>query len=279
MEPPKALADWARKGDQAEREWARQSVDVWARQAAFAQPLRWGEAEAAVLEREYPPLPGSAVVRVVGLVGWIGTAIIAVPALGAGLVGFALVAVGTRPGAAENWLSLASFLFLLAVVAVCSSLGYWWQTRRRSLVFAASDAGAVLGSGAAFAVLFATHATVSSWLVVLMAATGVLGLVSLVLALASKPEGRPKQRKPPRRGPRGDKRARALRARKRLLEILVHRGLVDLDEADRIRVGEMPLGYWSELDGLDERERRRVLEMRHVGWRDFTPEDAWKGNA
>jgi hypothetical protein len=35
----------------------------------------------------------------------------------------------------------------------------------------------------------------------------------------------------------------------------------------------MPLGYWSELDGLDEREWRRVLERRHVGWRDFDASD------
>lgn len=35
----------------------------------------------------------------------------------------------------------------------------------------------------------------------------------------------------------------------------------------------MPLGYWSELDGLDERAWRRVLEYRHVGWREFDASD------
>jgi hypothetical protein len=34
----------------------------------------------------------------------------------------------------------------------------------------------------------------------------------------------------------------------------------------------MPLGYWNELDGLSEREWRRVLERRHVGWREFDAE-------
>ncbi|WP_155830097.1 hypothetical protein [Glycomyces tenuis] len=78
------------------------------------------------------------------------------------------------------------------------------------------------------------------------------------------------RRKPPRRGPRCcDKRTRALKARHRLLEVVVHHGLVDLGEADRIRVAEMPSpGHWNELDGLDEREWRRVLERRHVGWRE-----------
>ena len=70
-------------------------------------------------------------------------------------------------------------------------------------------------------------------------------------------------------GPRGFARDRALKARRRSSEIVVHRGLVDLGEADWIRVAEMPLGHWSELDGLDEREWRRVLEGRRVGWCDF----------
>ena len=113
-----------------------------------------------------------------------------------------------------------------------------------------------------------------TWLPLLMIAAALVSAVAFVLGAVSKPEGRARKRKPPKRGPRSsDKRARSLRARNRLLEIVIHRGLVDLDEGDRIRVAEMPLGYWSELDGLDEREWRRVLERRHVGWRDFDSSD------
>lgn len=58
-----------------------------------------------------------------------------------------------------------------------------------------------------------------------------------------------------------------------MLEILQRRGLVALDEADRKRLNEMPLGYWDELDGVDDKEWRRILEYRHVGWRDFDTTD------
>lgn len=71
--------------------------------------------------------------------------------------------------------------------------------------------------------------------------------------------------------PPGDGRVGA--ARDRLLDVLIHRRLVDVDEGDRIRLREMPLGYWPELDGLDQREWRRVLEYRHVGWREFDEND------
>ena len=58
-----------------------------------------------------------------------------------------------------------------------------------------------------------------------------------------------------------------------MLEILQRRGLVALDEADRKRLNEMPLGYWDELDGVDDKEWRRILEYRHVGWRYFDTTD------
>lgn len=269
---PKPIADWARKVDQAEREWGRAAVDGWARTATFAQPLRWGEAEAAVLERDYPPLPGSIVARLVGIVGWAVVALLAVPLFGAAVAGLVLVAIGVDRDGAPDWFSVASFAFVIAVVGILTFLSMWWQTRRRSLMVLVYNAVTALASTAAIAVLATSDAsTEGSWLPVLTIAAAVLAAVSLILGLFSKPEGRNKSRKPPRRGPRSsDKRARALKARKRLLEILIHRRLVDLDEADRIRIDEMPLGYWSELDGVTDRERRRILEMRHVGWRDFT---------
>jgi hypothetical protein len=129
-----------------------------------------------------------------------------------------------------------------------------------------------LAAVASWTALALSPASGGSWLPPLIIATAVIGAATFLLGVFAKPEGRPKNRKPPRRGPRGDERARVTKARRWLLEIVVHRRLVDLDEADRIRVAEMPLGYWNELDGLSEREWRRVLERRHVGWREFDPD-------
>lgn len=272
---PGPLAKWARNVDRAEHEWGRREVDSWARTAEFARPFSWGEAEAAVLARDYGRLPGSFAARMLGIVGWTAVAVAAVPLAGSSLIGLVLVAFGcnaTSADAAQDWFSLANFAFVFATVAAVTTFTIWWETRRRSVVLLIINALSLIGSAAAYTVLAVSSATAESWLPILMLASGLVSAVTLGLGLFSKPEGRRNSRKPPRRGPRGDKRARAMRARKRLLEVVVHRGLVKLDEADLIRVGEFPLGYWSELDGLDEREWRRVLERRHTGWRDFDPQ-------
>jgi hypothetical protein len=269
---PKPAENWARKTDAAEGEWARDAVDSWARDMEFPQPFNWGEAEAAVLARDYPPLPGSFVMRLVGVVAWILIGVLAVPTLGGAVVGFAAIAAAVAQdsqAAAEGWISPATVLYGFGLLSVGSMLSMWWQTRRRSGVLLAVSGASALAATASRVVLTLSPVSGGSWLPLLIIATAVIGAMTLLLGAFSKPEGRPKNRKPPRRGPRGDKRARATKARQRLLEVVVHRRLVDLDEADRIRVGEMPLGYWNELDGLSEREWRRLLERRHVGWREF----------
>lgn len=269
---PKPAENWARKTDAAEGEWARYTVDSWARDMPFSRPFSWGEAEAAVLSRDYPPLPGSFVIRLVGVVAWVLIAVLAVPTLGGGVMGFAAIAAAVAQdgqAAAEAWISPATVLYGLGVLSVGSMLSMWWETRRRSPVLLIISGASALAAAASWVVLALSPISAEGWLPLLIIATAVIGAVTFLLGAFSKPEGRPKNRKPPRRGPRGDKRARAAKARQRLLEVVVHRGLVDLDEADRIRVAEMPLGYWNELDGLGECEWRRVLERRHVGWREF----------
>ncbi|MCD0447162.1 hypothetical protein LO763_26445 [Glycomyces sp. A-F 0318] len=269
---PKPVGNWAHKTDAAEGEWARDAVDSWARDMEFPRPFSWGEAEAAVLARDYPPLPGSLVTRLVGVVARVLIGVLAVPTLGGAVVGFAAIAAAVAQdgqAAAEGPLSLATILYLFGTISVGSMLGMWWETRRRSPVLLIGSGAGTLAAAASWAVLALSPVTAEGWLPLLIIATAVIGAVAFLLGAFSKPEGRPKNRKPPRRGPRGDERSRASRARQRLLEVIVHRRLVDLDEADRIRVAEMPLGYWNELDGLSEREWRRVLERRHVGWREF----------
>ncbi|MEU5871728.1 hypothetical protein AB0A73_09230 [Glycomyces sp. NPDC047369] len=272
---PGPIAAWARKVDSAEHEWGRREVDSWARTAEFGRPFSWGEAEAAVLSRDYGRLPGSFGARMLGIVGWTAVTIAAIPLAGAPLIGFVLVALGAGADSADatrDWFTLANTAFVVAAVAAIATFSIWWETRRRSVALLVINALNLIGAAAAFTMLAVSSATAESWLPVLILVSGLVNAVTLVLGLFSKPEGRRKSRKPPRRGPRGEKRARAIRARKRLLEVVVHRNLVKLDEADLIRVGEFPLGYWSELDGLDEREWRRVLERRHTGWRDFGPQ-------
>lgn len=275
MTAPKVLMAWARKADKAQEEWARQAVDGWARTAQFSQPLRWGEAEAAVLERDYPPLPGMLALKIMGAVGIGVTALIALPLFGAAVIGLVLVALAPAQDTGEEGLLwLARLAFGLAILVAGTGLSAWWQTRRRSAVFVSTAAGTAIGAGAACVLLLVFELPEMPWLTVLALAAAVLGTIHLVLELASKPEGGDKSRKPPRRGPRrSGQRLRAEKARSRLLEVLIQRQLVKVDEGDRIRLRQMPLGYWSELDGLDEREWRRVLEYRHVGWRDFDAGD------
>ncbi|MET8522378.1 hypothetical protein [Nocardioides sp. NPDC004968] len=275
MAAPKALMEWARKTDEAREEWARQAVYGWARTERFSQPFSWGEAEAAVLERSYPPLPGRFLLNAVGAVAMGLLALIVVPLFGSAVVGLVLVALaGGQETGSEGLLWLARIAFAAAILVGGTGLSVWWQTRRRSVLGVALAAVTAIASGATYVLLLVLDLPTMPWLSILVLGAGTLGLVDLVLELVSRPEGGAKSRKPPRRGPRSsDKRQRAGVARDRLLDVLIHRRLVDVDEGDRIRLREMPLGYWSELDGLDEREWRRVLEYRHVGWREFDASD------
>lgn len=190
-------------------------------------------------------------------------------------MGLALVALaGGQETGAEGLLWLARIAFGVAVLVAGTGLSAWWQTRRRSAVGVGLAAVTAIASVATYVLLLILDLPVMPWLSILVLCAGTLGMANLVLELVSRPEGGAKSRKPPRRGPRSsDKRHRAGVARDRLLDVLIHRRLVDVDEGDRIRLREMPLGYWSELDGLDEREWRRVLEYRHVGWREFDASD------
>ena len=275
MAAPKALMEWARKTDEAREEWARQAIDGWARTERFSQPFSWGEAEAAVLERSYPPLPGRFLLNAVGAVAMGLLALIVLPILGSAVVGLVLVALaGGQETAAEGLLWLARIAFGAAIFVAGTGLSVWWQTRRRSVLGVALAAVTAIASAATYVLLLVSDLPTMPWLSILVLGAGALGLADLVLELVSRPQGGAKSRKPPRRGPRSsDKRQRAGVARDRLLDVLIHRRLVDVDEGDRIRLREMPLGYWSELDGLEEREWRRVLEYRHVGWREFDASD------
>ncbi|UFU07514.1 hypothetical protein [Ruania halotolerans] len=258
-------------------EWAP-DVAEWARAEDFPRPVRWGEIEAAILARKLPRLPEEAWwVSAIGAVGWIVVVLLALPTFGSPVVGLALAAVGSAAeggSSAEPWFVGARFFFVLATGLGVSLFVDWWQSRRRGVLQLASSGLTAVASGAAFVVVQG-EARVGLWLPLLMLSAAMVSVVVFVLGLSSTPEGRPKKRKPPRRGPRSAaRRDRALRAREGVLQILVGRGLVNADQDDQVRLREMPLGYWSELDGVDEAEWRRILELRHVGWRDFDASDS-----
>lgn len=282
MAAPKVLAAWARKNDEATQAWARDVVDPWARAAVFAEGRIWGDAEAAVLAREYPPLPGTAVLRVFSLIAWAGIVILlVVPTVGSAAIGLLLAVLGTSAGsvgAAHAFLVGCRFAFVIANVMALTAIGLWWELGRRRTWYGLIASAVTLCAAATTHAWLRGHADDLpdvAWLPILILSATLFGLVGLVLALLSpwESKGKKSRRKPPRRGPRGDKGQRCLIARHRLLEILLQRRLVTLDDGDKIRVKEMPLGYWCELDGLDEREWRRVLEYRHVGWREFDAND------
>lgn len=259
---------------------SEQSVESWARTTQFAHPVQWGEIERTILAWDIPrrsveSLPNKAL----ALFGLVGSVVLGLVTGGAPLVGLVLIVVGSVWGGTDagSWFSAAFFLFVISIVVQLFSLNDWRQVRRRLPLSLLIDSGAVLASVASALVLVTAVGDVGKekWLLVAIVVAGVLGAVSFGLNATSEPEGRDKSRKPPRRGPRNSwKWRRYSDARDRVLEILVERGVVDLDESDQKRVSEMPLGYWEELDGVDEKEWRRILEYRFVGWRDFDESDA-----
>lgn len=259
-----------------------QSVEEWARTAQVPQPVRWGEIERTVLAWDLPSGGAETLLnKVFVLLAWALIVIRTLLTLGAPLVALVLIVIGAasvETRGAENWFTAALVFSVLAVAVQLSLLAKWWQVRRHQLLDLVATGGAVGASAASALVLVVwvgDVAAVQWWFIAVLLATGILGAIGFVLNVTSKPEGRDKSRTPPARGPRNDWKWRRYHdARSRVLDILVKRGVVDVDEADHKRLSEMPLGYWEELDGVDEKEWRRILELRSVGWRDFDESDA-----
>ena len=277
MKPPAALVAWAQRADRDQGDWDRRAVDSWAQAATFSHPVKLGEAEAAVMARAYPPLPGRGVAVLVGSLGWIGVAFLALITAGSSVVGLGLLIAGesmNKRAAADDVLLGARFAFIVAIIAALTYVSVWWQTRRRGTFEVLVGVITFVASTSACGAYLLMEVKDAPWLLVSILCALVSGAALLIVELGSEPDGRAKSRKPPRRGPKGERmRVQMLRARRRLLQILVDRKLLELDGADLIRLDEMPLGYWSELDGVDEAEWRRILEMRHVGWREFDAGD------
>ncbi|QOR69811.1 hypothetical protein IM660_14255 [Ruania alkalisoli] len=264
---------------QEAQQWAPE-LREWARTEQFSQPLRWGEIEAAILEHDLPRLPEEkAWVTAIGIVGWVGIALLAIPSFGSAVLGLVLVAVGSAAeGAAEaeGWFTGARFFFFLAAALGVGFFVDWWRSRRRAALQLVTSALIAAGSGAALVVVLASDGPPPGLLLLGFILTAIVsGVLVFIAGLVSTPEGRPRRRRPPRRGPRSSRiRDRWRRGRDVVLQILRQRRLVDIDDDDQVRLNELPLGYWSEVEGVDRQEWKRILELRHVGWRDFDATDA-----
>lgn len=257
------------------------SAVEWARTAEIREPVSLGQIEAAILEREPVPLESwslgqKALVAVSSVTGWVLVVLLVSFTWGACLVGLLLLGMGATSDDPAGWFQVARFLFFVGAVAQLMSVRQWWESGRSRNAFNAVAAGlAVVASGAASVVIMTTDAVPADrWLWLAVVATGVIGVVAFVLSTFSKQEGRQKSRKPPQRGPKKhDMVTRYKKTRVEVLDVLAHRGLMKVDDADCKRLLEMPLGYWDELDGVDAAERRRILELRLVGWREFDESD------
>jgi len=256
------------------------SVEEWARSHPFSQPLRLGEVESGVLSRA--PLGGGGVswgVGAVAAVGWLSMAVVFVLGPGVALIGLLAIWLAGRespPGGTDVWITVAGLAFALGALAYAFYLVEVVRARRRQardLVFAVVT---VVPSVASFFLLRDLPPEVAPrWLGVAVVAMGALGVAVIVASALSTPgTSKPQRSQPPARGPLDSSdRDRYLETRERVLGIVVDRGLLRADELEQGRINAMPLGYWEELDGVDEKERRRILEYAVIGWREFTPSD------
>lgn len=257
-----------------------QSVEEWARSHPFGQPLRLGEVEAGVLARA--PLPGTGTSWVVGAltgVGWLSMVVAFFLGPGVALVGLLAVWIAGRdapPGGLDVWIDVAGLVFGVGSLAYAFYLVEVVRSRRRQARDLVLAVVAIVPSIASFFLLRDLPSDgAPRWLWVAVVAMGVLGAAVLVASLLSTPGApKPQRSQPPARGPldRSD-RDRYLQTRERVLGIVVDRGLLKSDELEQGRINAMPLGYWEELDGVEEKERRRILEYAVIGWREFTPSD------
>jgi len=261
-----------------------QTVDEWAASASFPQPLRLGEVEAGILARR--PSASASLGRsypfLVALT-WPFLAVGFMLGPGLALLGLLAVYLGTdqEPPVGQNtWLWVAHLIFVVGAFTELFALVDAVKTRHREWF----HLGTALLTAAAAAVAFVLLRS-SPWdepwgLTPAVVAMGVIAIAVIVVSLRAKPRapGPNAHRKPPRRGPENENEYwHYKRTRTQVLDTLIGRGLLKVDVADRQRLDEMPLGYWEELDNVDEREWRRILEYRLFGWREFTESDrrAW----
>ena len=261
-----------------------ESVEEWARSSRFSQPLRLGEVEAGILARR--PAASESLGKSFPFLRALTWPVLAFAfLLGPGLALLGLLAVylgtGQEPPVGDNgWLRVAHLIFVVGAFTELSALVDAVRSRHREWFHLATALLTVVGTAVAIVLLRSSEWEEPWGLTLAVVAMGIFAVGVIVVSVRARPQrpGPNASRKPPKRGPEDDGAYwHYIRTRRQVLGTLIERGLLKVDAADRQRLDEMPLGYWDELDGVDEREWRRILEHRFVGWREFTASDqrAW----
>lgn len=229
-----------------ERAAGSDEVVRWARTADFTPPLQWGVIEAEVLSRPAPdvgsfrgPNPLLGVPLYV-----LGAIVYAAPVLGLGVLSARASGALLDSTAGGRFVGVA---FLVALVIPLLTFEMWRSCGRRRrpidlIVTVVSGVSSALG----FVVLQSSEGE-GGWLVVLVLAAALAGLVVFVLILVGSRGWR--RRTPRRLRPRTSEDRGYNNVRARVLEELVKRGVVDAKEIDGPAMLDMPIGSWRELDG------------------------------
>lgn len=228
-----------------------QSIEDWARSVQFTQPLRWGEVEAAICARRAPlkakePLPRRS--------RWLSRLVVrpfmvlaTVLVAGGGVLGLGLVTLGTKAsddGTGEVLLALSRFAFFGAAGCSLALLAGWREQKRRPYTGEVPLAGVTAVACGISTLLLWPSPRAGQFLPLLTAAVTALSLgvfLAMLVGSRGKLPGNPWSHKPSY-----DVQDRI--NRKKVLQILVQRGVAHLDTAQQAAMHEMPVGSWHQLD-------------------------------
>lgn len=229
-----------------ERTAGSEEVVRWARTADFTPPLQWGVIEAEVLSRPAPDVGDSRGPNpLLGVPLYVlGAIVYAAPVLGLGVLSARTSGALPESTAGGRFVDVA---FLVALVIPLLTFEMWRSCGRRRrpidlIVTAVSGVSSALGL-----VVLQSSEGDGGWLVVLVLAAALAGLVVFVLILVRSRGWR--RRTPRRLRPRTSEDRGYNNVRARVLEELVKRGVVDPKEIDGPAMLDMPIGSWRELDG------------------------------
>ncbi|UFU03368.1 hypothetical protein LQF12_01785 [Ruania suaedae] len=235
-----------------------QSLERWARTEDFPVPPSWGEIESVILaepigqdELDQAARTAGPGARILGGLVRLLVGVLAAVMYLSSLIGLAIVLVRAGEGdvlAEPAWVQVARIAFGLAVAVSGTTLGIWFDTRRRGVLGPIATAITGLACLAAVGVMVARPEALGDVVALVLAGlAALLGLVAcLVLLLASKPGVARRPMFTRTTVTPQEQIQRGMRAQ--VLEILVRRGVVSEKEIDIPDMVELPIGSWHELD-------------------------------
>lgn len=224
----------------------KQTAEQWSETVELSEPIRWGAIEDEVLNRRPPRASDdTAVYRFIRGIGFVLVALLAIPTFGASLVGLLLSTAGADP-------FFLRLCFGMAAGVPLAMLMIWWEDKRRrgTLKVIFSAASGTISLAAYFLMRTGPVAERDGWTALLMLAAAATGLgACAVFLVASKGPDRTHRKLRWNLSPAKEK--AYWDARKRVLEVLVERGAVDLHPDMQKRMISMQVGTWSRIDEPD----------------------------